>query len=103
MKTAKLYLTVVSLLALLVSNVIGAAWTGSMSEPENMKKIDGKAFYIITTADELAWFANQVNSGKSTINAILGDDIVFGKDKNTVASINWTPIGKNTKYQLLEI
>ena len=103
MKTAKLYLTVVSLLALLVSNVIGAAWTGSMSEPENMKKIDGKAFYIITTADELAWFANQVNSGKSTINAILGDDIVFGKDKNTVASINWTPIGKDTKYQFAGI
>ena len=103
MKNTKLFLTVLSLLALLVSNAIGAAWTGSMSEPENMKKIDGKSFYVITTADELAWFANQVNGGKTTINAVLGNDIVFGKDKNTVASINWTPIGKDTKYQFAGI
>ena len=103
MKTSKLYLTVVSLIALLVSNAVAAAWTGSMSEPENMKKNDGKAFYVITTADELAWFADQVNGGKSTINAVLGNDIVFGKDKNTVASVNWTPIGKDTKLQFAGI
>lgn len=103
MKTSKFYLTIVSLIALLVSNAVAAAWTGSMSEPENMKKIDGKAFYVITTADELAWFADQVNGGKSTINAVLGNDIVFGKDKNTVASVNWTPIGKDTKLQFAGI
>ena len=97
MKNTKLFLTVLSLLALLVSNAIGAAWTGSMSEPENMKKIDGKSFYVITTADELAWFANQVNGGKTTINAVLGNDIVFGKDKNTTSKIQWTPIGKDEK------
>ena len=38
MKITKLYLIIVSLVALLASNAIAAAWTGSMSEPENMKK-----------------------------------------------------------------
>ena len=59
-----------------------AFWV-SVSEPENMKKIDGKSFYVITKADEFAWFAEQVNSGKTTINAILANDIVFGKDTTT--------------------
>ena len=71
MKNTKLFLTVLSLLALLASNAVAAAWTGSMSEPENMKKIDGKAFYVITTADELAWFAAQVNNGKTTSHQIF--------------------------------
>ena len=99
MKNTKLFLTVLSLLALLVSNAIGAAWTGSMSEPENMKKIDGKAFYVITTADELAWFAAQVNNGKTTINAVLGNDIVFGASNNATSTSKWTPIGNSTKRQ----
>lgn len=103
MKTRNLYLTIVSLIALLASNAVAAAWTGSMSEPENMKKIDGKAFYVITTADELAWFADQVNNGESAINAVLRNDIVFGTDENTVASVNWIPIGKDTKYQFAGI
>lgn len=101
MNVVKFYLTMVSLVALLVSNALAAAWTGSTSEPENMKKIDGEAFYVITTADELAWFAEQVNGGNSTINAVLGNDIVFGKDENSVSTVNWTPIGKSTsrKFQ----
>ena len=99
MKTANLYLVLVSLLALLVSNAFAAAWTGSMSEPENTRRIDGKTFYVITTADELAWFANQVNGGQSTINAVLGNDIVFGKDKNTTSTVQWTPIGKDISHR----
>lgn len=99
MKTTKFYIVIVSLVALLASNAIAAAWTGSMSEPENMKKIDGKSFYVITTADELAWFADQVNGGKSTINAVLGNDIVFGKDKNTTSTVQWTPIGKDESHK----
>ena len=99
MKITKLYLIIVSLVALLASNAIAAAWTGSMSEPENMKKIDGKSFYVITTADELAWFAAQVNGGRSTINAVLGNDIVFGKDKNTISTVQWTPIGKDISHR----
>lgn len=99
MKITKLYLIIVSLVALLASNAIAAAWTGSTSEPENMKKIDGKSFYVITTADELAWFAAQVNGGKSTINAVLANDIVFGKDKNTTSTVQWTPIGKDISHK----
>ena len=81
-------------LLLFVTTCAFADWTGSTSEPASMKKIDGKAFYVITTADELAWFAAQVNGGKNDINAVLGNDIVFGKDKNTTGTVNWTPIGK---------
>lgn len=103
MKITKLYLIIVSLVALLAGNAIAAAWTGSMSEPENMKKIDGKSFYVITTADELAWFAAQVNGGKSTINAVLANHIVFGKDNSTKCSVKWTPIGKDTQHQFAGI
>ncbi len=87
-----------SLIFALANVVFAAAWTGSTSEPENMKKIDGKPYYVITTADELAWFAAQVNGGKTTINAVLNNDIVFGKDKNTVSTVNWTPIGKDASH-----
>lgn len=86
-------------LLLLAMTCSFADWTGSTSEPASMKKIEGKAFYVITTADELAWFAAQVNSGKTDMNAVLGNDIVFGKDKNTTGTVNWTPIGKTTDRQ----
>lgn len=62
-------------LLFLATNLFAAAWTGATSEPENMKKIDGKPFYIITNADELAWFAEQVNGGRTDINAVLVNDI----------------------------
>lgn len=90
-------------LLLFVTTCVFANWTGSSSEPANMKKIDGKAFYVITSADELAWFATKVNSGKTDINAVLGNDIVFGKDKNTTGTVNWTPIGKTTDRQFAGI
>lgn len=91
--------TLCLLLALLASFGFGAAWTGANSEPENTKKMDGKTFYVITTADELAWFAAQVNSGNGAINAVLANDIVFGKDTNTVNAQNaWTPIGKDSTH-----
>lgn len=66
-----------------------AAWTGSTSEPENMKKIDGKPFYVITNADELAWFAAQVNDGRTDINAVLANDIDFAEDGHL--SNGWIP------------
>ena len=88
------------LLALLASFSFGAAWTGSNSEPENMKKIDGKSFYVITTPEELAWIAAQVNSGNGAINAVLANDIVFGADTSTVNTTSaWTPIGKDSTHQ----
>lgn len=87
---------ILALLLVLAFNAFAAAWTGSNSEPENMKKIDGKPFYVITTADELAWFAAQVNAGQTSINAVLGNDVVFGENTSSLNSKNWTPIGKDS-------
>lgn len=80
------------------ATAFAAEWTGSAVEPENMKKIDGKSFYVITTAEELAWFAVQVNSGKTTINAVLNNDIVFGSSTTSTGTYEWTPIGKDSSH-----
>ena len=80
----------------LLATTAFADWTGSTREPENSKKIDGKVFYVITSAEELAWFAEQVNSGKSTINAVLANDIKFRDDTSKTSSVNWMPIGKDS-------
>ena len=79
-------------LLFLATNLFAAAWTGATSEPENMKKIDGKPFYVITNADELAWFAAKVNAGETTINAVLANDIVFGADTSSSSNTIWTTI-----------
>ena len=86
--------TILSTIALLffATNIFAAAWTGATSEPENMKKIDGKPFYVITNADELAWFAAKVNAGETTINAVLANDIVFGADTSSSSNTIWTTI-----------
>ncbi len=83
--------TILSTIALLffATNIFAAAWTGATSEPENMKKIDGKPFYVITNADELAWFGEQVNAGETTINAVLANDIVFGADTASFTNVGW--------------
>ena len=48
--------------------------------------------YRISTADELAWLAQEVNAGRgASYNAVLCNDIDL-KDKG------WTPIGKNYSY-----
>ncbi|MCK9183356.1 MAG: hypothetical protein M0P13_10855 [Fibrobacteraceae bacterium] len=80
-----------------ISNAF-ADWTGGSSVPEKTREIDGKTFYVITSADELAWFAAEVNAGKTTINAILDNDIVLFQDtikNDTTATIFWNPIGIN--------
>ncbi len=76
-------------------SLYAANWTGSTSEPKSTKEIDGKTFYVITSAEELAWFAAQVNAGKTAINAQLANDILFGKDTSSITSTVWTMIGKN--------
>ncbi|MDD7499266.1 InlB B-repeat-containing protein, partial [Fibrobacter sp.] len=79
-------------LLFLATNLFAAAWTGATSEPENMKKIDGKPFYVITNADELAWFAAKVNAGETTINAVLANDIIFGANESSSSNTIWTTI-----------
>lgn len=38
----------------LAASAFAANWTGATSEPENLKRINGKIFYVITSAEELA-------------------------------------------------
>ncbi len=80
----------------LSASLYAADWTGSTSEPKSSKEIDGKTFYMITSAEELAWFAAQVNAGKTTINAQLANDIKFMDDTSKISTISWTPIGKDS-------
>ena len=57
--------------------------------------------YQIGTAEELYWFAEQVNSGKTNINAVLTDNITINSDVldengNLITGktfTQWTPIG----------
>ena len=95
MKKCKWLLT---LFFCLTTTLYAAGWTGSTSEPGSSREIDGKSFYVITNAEELAWFAAQVNSGTTSINAILDNDIVFGTDENTTCATAWTPIGKDSTH-----
>ena len=90
----KIFKKILALL-LLAMTCSFANWTGGTKEPELRTKIDGKVFYLISTPEELAWFAAQVNSGKTEINAKLSKDIVLWDDSlpsNGEATI-WQPIG----------
>ena len=88
-------LTKILAMLLLAASCSFANWLGGTSEPENTKKIDGKVFYQITTPEELAWFAVQVNSGKTTINAQLANDIVLWNTEvtSTSGTTRWKAIG----------
>lgn len=60
-------------------------WDGTAkTEPEK----DENGIYLIGTAEELAWFADAVNSGNTEISGKLTDDI-------DLASRQWTPIGSS--------
>ncbi|MBQ8574453.1 MAG: hypothetical protein IJ447_00200 [Clostridia bacterium] len=66
--------------------VNAAVWDGSTAIPT----LSGDV-YQIATAENLAWFANAVNSGTTAINAVLTADIELNE---TGAKDNqWTPIG----------
>lgn len=50
-------------------------------------------YYVISTAEQLVWFAGKVNSGEGTINAKLTNDI-------DMSGVEWMPIGNaSTKFQ----
>lgn len=52
----------------------------------NVPNVNSDGFYEIGTADELFWFAEQVNSGNTSVSAALTGDIDLGGKA-------WTPIG----------
>ena len=79
------------------------AWAQTPTPPS---KGDGKKDnpYIITTAEELAWFRDQVNSGNNFICAKIADDVevidmstvCHAEDKSqNLEELSWEPIGKN--------
>lgn len=63
-----------------------AAWSGASAIPS----LSGDV-YQIATAENLAWFSEAVNSGTSSINAVLTADIELNESGSTANE--WTPIG----------
>ena len=68
-------------------------WDGSTLKP-SLTDVEGIEYYVVTTPEELAWFAYQINEkGESNINAVLGNDIHFSDDENAICSTLWAAIG----------
>lgn len=82
---------------------MGGAWAQTASQPsEGDGKTDNP--YIITIAEELAWFRDQVNSGNNFICAKISEDVevidmstvCHAEDKSqNLEELSWKPIGKN--------
>ena len=100
------WLVTMLLLVMAILMPYGGAWAQTASQPSEG---DGSSNspYIITNAAELAWFRDQVNSGKYRICAKIADN-VEGIDMSTVChaadasqnlnELSWEPIG-NDSYQ----
>ena len=87
---------ILCLLAGLFSTAFAEDWDGSTSKPSS-KEIDGIEYYVITSPSELAWFAYQVTkNGKTSINAILENNIYYMDDTTKLSSNNVAPIGNRT-------
>ncbi len=89
-----------------VASDVSAVWTGKMEMPKT-QTIDGKSYMIIETAEELAYFADQVtNKGNERLNARLVKNIRLNVDNMVdengnllvdVLTLNeWTPVGGGT-------
>ena len=82
---------------------MGGVWAQTASQPSEG---DGKTGnpYIITKAEELAWFRDQVNSGNNFICAKISDDVEVidmstvchaADESQNLEELSWKPIGKN--------
>ena len=83
-------LKILNLVPLLLFLLLGvgqafAVWDGSSIEAAQVSNIGGTDYYIIDTEEKLAWFAQQVNSGKVNYNAKLTANLDMGHKL-------WTPI-----------
>ncbi len=82
---------------------MGGAWAQTPSRPSIGKGVDNP--YQISTAAELAWFRDQVNSGYTTISATLTKDIdlaefCHAKDGTKYTKeVSWTPIGNSDNIE----
>lgn len=68
------------------SNQCTLNWDGSSSSEPIAVDIYGKSYYQITNANELNWFKNQVDSGNTSINAILDNDICMNGHSFSMAN-----------------
>ena len=82
---------------------MGGAWAQTQTLPAGNGSADNP--YKISTAAELAWFRDQVNSGNNRISATLTEDIdlaefCHAKDGTKYTDeLSWTPIGnESNKY-----
>ena len=82
---------------------MGGAWAQTPSRPSIGNGVDNP--YQISTAAELAWFRDQVNSGNTTISATLTKDIdlaefCHAKDGTKYTKeVSWTPIGNSDNIE----
>lgn len=63
---------------LMIATTVPFAFAADETPPT--REIDGKTYYELDSADDLYWFAEQVNGGAVEINAILTDDIVVNEN-----------------------
>lgn len=85
---------------------MGGAWAQTAIPPSEGDGSEGSP-YIITKAEELAWFRNQVNSGEYSICAKIADNVEV-IDMSTVChaadasknlgELSWEPIGVGNAY-----
>ena len=84
---------------------MGGAWAQETSRPLVGNGSTGNP-YIITKAEELAWFRDQVNSGKNKICAKIADnvEVIDLKDfchaadaSKNIEKLSWVPIGNSNK------
>ena len=93
------WLVTMLLLVMAILMPYGGAWAQTPSKPSIGDGVDNP--YQISTAAELAWFRDQVNSGNNTISATLTDNIdlsnfCHAKDGTKYTEeVNWTPIGNS--------
>lgn len=83
---------------------MGGAWAQTPKRPASGDgKVDNP--YKISTAAELAWFRNQVNSGKNSISAKLTADIDLSEfchaadGTKYTKEVSWTPIGNSDNIE----
>ena len=95
------WLVTMLLLVMAILMPYGGAW--AQTQPS---KGDGKVGnpYIITKAEELAWFRDQVNSGNNFICAKISDAVEVidmstvchaADESQNLEELSWKPIGKN--------
>ena len=91
------------LLVMAILMPYGGAWAQTQTLPAGNGSADNP--YKISTAAELAWFRDQVNSGNNRISATLTEDIdlaefCHAKDGTKYTDeLSWTPIGnESNKY-----